>query len=726
MSLLQYIDAEVPAFGELASYADSGSSSITQSSEAAWPDRGAVGFDCNFVAGSYAYMKTNALPQYGNGDLYIQFWVYPVSFSGNDDDYTILFWPDGASRLKIMFRKVDGELNLWTVMPGANHYEPCRTERWHCFTIHYHLTGGADTYRKVYHDGFLVYSSGNVADPGGDFTQIRVGNWYSGSALTARFYLDEIKIATSMPEPYVPPPADERPCPRRSVVLVNGNYNAFAAVFGEWIARSEVGISIPYSNICYLPNASSNETLGDYATFQAEVENDLSEFLANRPSVAENCTCFILGPGVPGYFTAGGKKISAVSRMMNYPNAFSLLTDNPLYLPTGQAGLPTGQAGAPTSVSRLTKTALRAAGVYLCTRIDEPVDCDGQSGRLLFAAKALSALSEIPDEDYLLWDGAGYPYVKSVACQKLRIKTTSGMGPVVAFYIHGNPTSPQELDSGTRAAYLEIVNGATPGGETMRASDRVYDKLYVDHFASGIGFCDEADGFDLAAFFEMLRIGGTFAEACAVAIEHVDYTALFAGLATWTIRFQLGGYNLYYGYGSPDAIDYDTPVWFGRADAQVASFSQALIPDQKYVFALRSVSSAGVEDRNTHVIESVAVNEEGNLLPLPLPTPQDVTTQVTADGAVLVGFSSDPDIGFAVPTEFDVFSDDGTGTLDLQTPATTITGVGADERDFEAVVIPSALPASFAVQARNGEQTGPISQVVTTLLDPAPAAPRLL
>ena len=721
MSLLHYIDNEVPDFGEWSSVVRDTESNVQRSALAAWPDRGSYGVRIASDSTERGYVTKDLAVDLDPGEsIFVGFWLKPQQPS--NVAALDLFEIDTPSGFGCGFRTYSSAGWQCFIINDVGALStvliPLTTNTWMYIVVELRRASSdvaSDGGVRVYRDGYLSgsYLSVDNYDRAAQVIELRIGvtepcGYYDTNE---DFDFDEVKIATTYPEPYAPTPADEYPSARRTVVVVPASTEG--RDFADFCIDN---YSVPRSNICYLPNASATESLADYATWQTQVEDDLADFFARNPTIADNCTCFLLGQNTPGYFldeTSGGKKHSAVSRMMNYGTAFSSQTDNPLY--------------APATVTRLTKTALRAAGVYLATRIDSNREEEYYEAIFYHTEEDVSALAQIPDDDYLVAE-SGNTYIASPAAGKLRIKTLGTDGDPtenVCFYTV-NGSAPQPADQGVRAAYIERANYVTPGGETLRGADSLHTKLYTNGYAAGIAFSDDADGVDLASFFEMLRIGGTFAEACMVALEHVDFTAVCAGFPLWTIRFQLGGYNVYSGYGSRDAIDYAAPVWAGRADAQTASFPRTLVPGQKYVVGVRRISSAGVEDRNTHIIAYVEVDDEGVLLPAPLPPPQDVTAQGAADGTVLVGFSFNPDIGFGAASAFEVFSDDGAGTLDLQTPAATVGSVRADERDFEVVVTPSDLPAKFAVQASSGQQVSPLSRVVTSTLHPAPRAPQSL
>ena len=650
MSLLHYIDNEVPDFGEWSSVVRDTESNVQRSALAAWPDRGSYGVRIASDSTERGYVTKDLAVDLDPGEsIFVGFWLKPQQPS--NVAALDLFEIDTPSGFGCGFRTYSSAGWQCFIINDVGALStvliPLTTNTWMYIVVELRRASSdvaSDGGVKVYRDGYLSGSSLSVDnyDRAAQIIELRIGvtepcGLYNNNE---DFDFDEVKIATTYPEPYAPTPADEYPSARRTVVVVPASTEG--RDFADFCIDN---YSVPRSNICYLPNASATESLADYATWQTQVEDDLADFFARNPTIADNCTCFLLGQNTPGYFldeTSGGKKHSAVSRMMNYGTAFSSQTDNPLY--------------APATVTRLTKTSLRAAGVYLATRIDSNREEEYYEAIFYHTEEDVSALAQIPDDDYLVAE-SGNTYIASPAAGKLRIKTLGTDGDPtenVCFYTV-NGSAPQPADQGVRAAYIERANYVTPGGETLRGADSLHTKLYTNGYAAGIAFSDDADGVDLASFFEMLRIGGTFAEACMVALEHVDFTAVCAGFPLWTIRFQLGGYNVYSGYGSRDAIDYTTQVGATRPGVvQLALTSADYANEADHYFALRAVSSAGVEETNTQRFVRVRKDAEGALVG---PAPAALVTASVAQAAggyLTVSFTYSPTSAVGVATTVQV------------------------------------------------------------------------
>ncbi len=707
MTTLHYIDNEVPAFGEWDSITEAGASTITQTAEASFPERGTVGLRNTISSANNAYAtKTLSISLAPGGWIYYGFRVcLRVAPSGTTrfvaNKATVDYWdglvnvnPDGS--MKMYIRADSGG---WTDTGDVGELV---IDRWSYVVFGFKRATGAaanDGEGKLYQDGILLNSLSGVDN-------------YDRYASLERFYLgiiaaprdgyqadyDEIKIATTYPEPFVPTPETEYPEAARTVVLFR-RASSDSREFADYCVSE---LEIPRSNLCPLPNATANESLADYATFQTEVETDLAAWLALNPTVAANCACFLVGYGVPGYFTSGGVKHSATSRLMNYGTAFSSQTDNPLY--------------NPATVARLTKTAL--GGKYLCTRID--ADTLANAKLIIDRAATVSDLSVLPATDKLYSDETAYQ--ASLACQHLRIITAALGTYADDAFVWGDTGAPSFGDAGARAVFCD---DSADSADTLRATSELFDAIVTNSYTAGLGNSETADTFDAESFFEMLRIGGTLAEAFAVAIAKLDYTAVGAGSPLMTVAFGLGGYNVYRGFGGIEGIDWDKPVAYLRAGQDSITFDQDLLPGRSYVYAVRAVSSAGVEESKTFVIIYVQTDDQGNLLPAPLACPRDLTADVQ-QSSLLIGFSYYAPVGFADADGFDVLGDNGTGQLDLDNPVATVERSRNDRFDFEVSIARPDTSVLLAVRPRQSQRTGPISEILFVPLASAPAQPQIL
>ena len=712
MSWIHYIDNEVPwdapaHYGEWDSLSQAGGSTVVQSTDAAFPERGAYGLRCQTVAGNNAYVQKDDIASIApGGELYVGFWMNVAGLPAVSSTYLSSLYNGGSMQIGVYFSTA-GSLKLACRRDGGWTYlgwiaPPAATGRWLYFVLAVKRASSgvaADGWFRMWFDGRLAAEGINQDnyDTFAGSLDLRAG-CHASARDNLDVYLDEYKVATSYPEPYVPTPADEYPSADRTIVLYR-TASADSVAFADYCV-AELGI--PLANLIPLPNATANEGLADYATFQTEVETDLAAYLALNPTVAANCSCFLIGYGVPGYFTVSAVVHSAVSRLMNYGTAFSSGTANPLY--------------NPSTVARLTKTAL--GGKYLCSRID--ADTLQHARDLIDRAATVSALAALPDSD-TLWSGDA-TYRASLACQKLRL--------LIERYVGGEGIEADDAafiwfteggSYGTGGSKVACVDVNAASGYSLRTgSTTCIVALHTQGFAAALGNSHTADTFDAESFFEMLRIGGTLAEASIVAVRKLDFTAVGAGSPLLTVAFQLGGYNVYRGLGGIESIDWQGPVACARSGEAALSVYGELTPGLRYVFAARAVSAEGVEEGNTHVVAYAELDEQGGLLPAPLARPIEQTAEAQPDGTLLVGFSYAPPVGFAEADGFDLLGNGGTGEPDLESPLATVDGAADGQTDFEVSISRPEVPTLLACRARSGEQLGPVGEALCV---PAPDAP---
>jgi len=141
---------------------------------------------------------------------------------------------------------------------------------------------------------------------------------------------------------------------------------------------------------------------------------------------------------------------------------------------------------------------------------------------------------------------------------------------------------------------------------------------------------------------------------------------------------------------------------------------------------LRAVSSADVEEHNTHVLCRAEIDDAGQLLPAALPVPFDITAESAAEDTVRVGFSCEVQPGYCQPSGFEILGDSGSGTIDEENPLASISWTDLTRADFLAEVPAAMLPAQFAVRAVGDGRQGRPSRIVTVAAARQPVAPALL
>lgn len=632
MSVLHYIDNEVPAFGEWDAIVTTGGGNMSPVA-GDLNGRGSVILRATNDPAGLAYARKDPSLSLDYGEtVHIGFYLRVNSYPSASWTTLVLRARNAAASLITeIYPMATGELRFYGrddsgVISGYSHTVAADSKHYITLGLRRATGPGAnDGWFRVYLDGQLINEWANVDNDvlAADLDFFQIGQISTGNtAYSADF--DEIKIGTTLAdvEPWHPTPSTEYLEAARTLVLYR-TASADSVEFAEYCV-SELGI--PLANLVPLPNATANETLADYATFQSEVETDLAAWLAANPAAASHAMAFLIGYGVPGYFFDGGVRMSAVSRLMNYGTAFSSQTANPLYL---------GTTGGPPV--RLTKADLDAAGITLATRID--ADSLVNAKAILDAGLTVSALDTLVDADSLYSDDS--TYLASLACQRLRLVTAAlGVYADDAF-VWGDTGSPSFGAAGSRVCFTD---DSAEAADTLRAASEIFDAIVTNGYAAGLGSSAAADTFDAGSFFEMLRIGGTFAEAVAVSVANVDYTAVAAGVPGMTVAFQLGGYNYY------RTTDYtlkagERCMEWAPADLAACTRPGVTAPalknlitceDADHYIGVRAVSDSGVEEANTDRIVRVRISGGALVQPPPADMPDGILPQVAvAAGGVL-------------------------------------------------------------------------------------------
>jgi len=463
-------------------------------------------------------------------------------------------------------------------------------------------------------------------------------------------------------------------------------------------------------NLCGLPQAGGNEYMVDYSVYLNEIEDSIAAYLALNPTVAANVTTFLIGYNVPGYYTHAGTLCSVENRLMRYGQSHSFQFDNTLY--------------SPATVERLTASTLAANNMHLAVRID--ADTLARAKDILDRGLAVSAMAKVPAGDYLCSDRATLR--GSLEAQHTRMRIAPSATEYAAFTIADDVLglgTPRSSD-GLLAVIAELATNAQ--GSLRSDVSEMTKGLLTTGYAAGIGFSalTANNGFDGRSFLEMLRIGGSFAEAVAVAVEHLDHTAVGVGDPTMTVNFELEGYDIYHGLGGPEAVDWASPMAYLRPEAQQFTVPLEISPGRRHVLAVRAVSSAGIEDQSSEAIAYAEVDSQGDLLSPPLEKASDVTAELQMDGQILVGFSSTPRPGMDRPHSFEVLTNHGAGGLDLNNPVASVSVIDDMQVEFTTTLAAGTLPALFAVRACKDARRGPISRLVTVRQPSPPAAPVML
>ncbi len=718
MSLLYYIDNEVPLYGEWDAVATFGSSTILRSALGKFPERGDYGLRTTIVGTDAAYVQKDVGSISASQTFCVGFWCRVPTHNSNLT--TICqFMSGGANLVNLYVWDSSGDLQTYFYNDALGTHKSgllanaLPANKWTYLVLEVKWASSSvasDAELRLYSNGRLLYEITGVDryDMGlGSTFKLKlgiVGNARNGYIIDH----DEIKIGTTLAdvEPYHPEPETDYVEPARTLVLYRPA-SADSVTFAYYCVEH---LDIPLANLVPLPNATATETLADYATFQSEIENDLASWLAANPTADANRMCFIVGYNVPGYFYNVTETISATSRLMNYGNTFtSGGKANPLYL-----------GGTGVSPERITKAALDAAGVTLAVRID----CTSLSNvqNILNAGLAVSAMDKLADSDIFYSDDADY--LDSLVCQKLRLQTSSNLSSIEnAAFFHGIDIDTLPT-TGSRVVFAET--GWSSADSLREWSNDVYFALKYRGWAAGIGWAFHQDTFDAGSFFEMLRIGGTFAEAEAVAVAKVDYTAVAVGEPLMTVSLPKQGCNIYKGVGGIESVDWSSPVACLRHDQNQATLKTTLASGHRHVYAARAVSTAGIEEKGTLAATFIEVDEQGAAMPPPLSAPLELSAAAQTDGSLLVSFSYETGAGESEPESFELLSDFGTGEINPDNPVAVLSDISADQMEFEISVPSPTLPAIFAVRAVCDGQIGPLGEIVYVQPLPSPQPPTTL
>lgn len=722
MTVFHHIDNEEAAgparpAGQWTAFDQSGGSTAFCYPEAAFPQRGRLGLRVDVPVASPAFArKSLAMVLPPGGDLYAGFWINirrlrPVLPYPYGSDCCSLY--QGGSFQTVLAVGYDGRLFAW--QRGDNGIvEPPWTSialgvnEWHYVVLQVRRSPSADVFGglvRIYIDGREarvqtgIDNYDRLALP---ITDIRLGSalWPNANA----YDIDEIKIADVYPQPHVPAASSDLLEPARVAILysaVSARSRQVADYFAEKLGVCPV-------NLIALPAASPAETVGSYAQFQDQVERPVEEYFARNPALAQQCACFLLACDVPGYFTDGGRRISAVSRMMGFGRPYAGPRPNPLH----------GHR------ERLTIWQLRQAQMYLAARIDaaSPESCMAMVDRSM-AASALT----LPPGGAICGDDPAY--IASLDCQRLRVArrvVTAGEALGEASVAFGSGLS--AATAGGRAMWVELL---AAGGASLRSASALTAAL--EHWAAAVGFASDAGAFDIAAFIEMLRVGGTLAEAAAVASAQLDDGLVVAGNPLMTLRFPRAGTDIYHAVGAIENVDWGRPAAQLAAGETTCQLSLTADPGQRHVVAARSVSPAGVQECGTHTLCVLQADEQGRL-GVALDAVTDLTAMRLSEGsyaggsppsqpaAIGLAFSYEPSPGHATADGFDVLSDHGSGTLDLAAPVRTLSA-RPGQRDYRATIavdLAAGVAIKLAVRPRCGDLLGPPGDVVEVGLADVP------
>lgn len=161
-----------------------------------------------------------------------------------------------------------------------------------------------------------------------------------------------------------------------------------------------------------------------------------------------------------------------------------------------------------------------------------------------------------------------------------------------------------------------------------------------------------------------------------------------------------GGIIIYRGTPTPADIDYDTPIGSRLGTGTIKVPSPPHVADTDYWYAARQVSCFGRIEQNQQVHTIFRVDSGGNLDYERPDECVDVSAKVGVGGVVKINWTHRKITGTA-PTTFNVYYDNGTGTLDLVTPVGTVTAVGDGAYSHTTAALVDGTEYLFVVRAED-------------------------
>lgn len=567
--ILHYIDNE-PASGEWTFKDAPGASTITRNALATFPGRGSYGLR-QTTAGTAAYVQKDTTHTISPGEsFFVGFWL-------RNDTLQPEFTTEhmsmiGASTFAHVTQASNGYIAFYSKDDASSllHLLGVNSEvdQWIYIVIEIQRATtdvASDGEGRSYVNGLQIHERTGIDnyDACGSTISVTIGgkNWFA-SGMIADY--DEIKIATTYPEPFVPTPISNYLSPQRICILYAYNYETSRVEAA--IIRAQLGI--PCANV--IPY-NAPVSLTSYADYTSYVTDSIDEVFANHPAVASNCMCFLLAHTANHTFIEGGVVYSTSNWLMNYGGAPTPQLTNPHY----------------QTKTRLTKADL--AGKYMAAVL--PLDYYSQ---MLDGADTIAALDELPDADTIYSDDG--PYLASLPAQKLRIETSSESTFTDDAFVFGDTGLVGNLNfgsAGSRIAWVDPSDNSALHLEDFPGDNAAtLNAAFVEGYIAGLGSTGPADTIDAETFFEVLRIG-TFAEAAFASCEYLKSTTDPVGSPLLTSPFQTSGYNVYRGKGP--LVDWSAPVAYLRKDVgadgttRTATLVTTHDNSTQYTYGLRAV-----------------------------------------------------------------------------------------------------------------------------------------
>ncbi len=142
----------------------------------------------------------------------------------------------------------------------------------------------------------------------------------------------------------------------------------------------------------------------------------------------------------------------------------------------------------------------------------------------------------------------------------------------------------------------------------------------------------------------------------------------------WSFPRIRGGFNLYRGAPSGNDIDFTDPVGAAGFDAdEIRNFAwRNHSPGTTYYYALKSINGGGCESAPAERIWPATFDEAGNMLGDPPNAPDNLQVEPASGGRFRLRWTYSERDQLVAPSEFRLYHDNGSGTVDYETIVATV------------------------------------------------------
>ncbi|MEX2672515.1 MAG: hypothetical protein WD294_10435 [Phycisphaeraceae bacterium] len=611
-----HVDFEVPGFGEFAATPEAsagGGVMLTQSSQAAMPDRGTTGLAVAMSVGDDAAYLEHDLGE-AKTQLSTRVMLNPATAADgsvvimrglsedNDRSFDVVFDP--------VTRRVHAEIGETVSLESW----PLEALHWHCVELTLDLQSGEAT---LWVNGQSADAAADLADVA-SVRRVRLGAVEKQTATAGTLHLDEWVLGDAYVGPVaVQPTSIHSDDAKRWLVI----YNREQADSVSWAEHYRQTHSVPYANLLGL-SLSEQEIISE-AAYQAMAEH-VAEHL-QRNGLDEVVLGILCGHGVPGAFErdADGELESVASHLARIDGDLTAVAQ-PLW--DGEIVRPTRE---------------NLSGVRLTARIDGPTLAF--STQRVDRAAALTQQS-LGDDDHTdpghsaaLWidphGGASPPYqprtsallawLPGVARQAMRLplETTDDQteaNPAFTSIDHdgffwgwSQPTVPAGFfaePAGQRVFAMQIGFEFATGGllRDVAAESWVMRSLTAGYAATAGSLRSHTASFVPRGerFFEALSRGWSLGEAWLLASVWLRTPLCLIGDPLMRVNMPRGGWNIYRGEHDLVSTDFAEPIAKLREPQRRWPIHAAHQPrdGETATYVVRHVDEHGREEKSaTHV-----------------------------------------------------------------------------------------------------------------------------